>query len=290
NIELSTDTITNISKGVAAHAYTLDDVASNGNSTSVKLTGDSVFSKTLGKDYTQMEDLWKAGFSIQFLSNEYKLVLRRKDDFIISEVDLSSLVSGDLDVSIDDTDPLDPEIVFKQNGVEVGRVPASSLLAGVVRSGELVGKEIHFKDRTGTIIINIDLSPVLDVKADKVTKVSAGTGLSGGGTLAADRTISFDTTWGDDRYQGKLTAGTNVAISASNEISATDTKYSAGSRLTLSGTSFSLPVSITGTGTFVKTVTQSANGVSVVLGTPPDTNTTYSNMSLTELDTGTVTT
>ena len=33
--------------------------------------------------------------------------------------------------------------------------------------------------------------------------VTAGTGLSGGGSLSADRTLSFDTTWGDARYLSK---------------------------------------------------------------------------------------
>ncbi|KAF0135369.1 MAG: hypothetical protein FD152_1375, partial [Xanthobacteraceae bacterium] len=37
-------------------------------------------------------------------------------------------------------------------------------------------------------------------KADTTTSISAGTGLSGGGSLAASRTLSFDVTWGDARY------------------------------------------------------------------------------------------
>lgn len=43
-----------------------------------------------------------------------------------------------------------------------------------------------------------------------------------------------------DDYQGKLTAGTNIQISANNTISATDTTYSAGSGLNLTGTKFSV--------------------------------------------------
>lgn len=35
------------------------------------------------------------------------------------------------------------------------------------------------------------------------TNITAGTGITGGGTLAANRTISFDTTWGDGRYVTK---------------------------------------------------------------------------------------
>lgn len=64
--------------------------------------------------------------------------------------------------------------------------------------------------------------------------------------------------------------------------------YSAGSGLTLSGTTFSLPVTISGTGSFVQSVTQNTNGITVTLGTPP--NTTYSTGSLAELNVGTVAT
>ena len=69
----------------------------------------------------------------------------------------------------------------------------------------------------------------------------------------------------------------------------TNTTYTAGAGLTLSGTQFSLPVTVTGTGTFVKSVTQGADGVSVTLGTPPNTNTTYSAMSVAEGKAGTAT-
>ena len=90
----------------------------------------------------------------------------------------------------------------------------------------------------------------------------------------------------------KYTAGTNIQISGTNVISATNTNttYSAGSGLTLSGTQFSLPVTVTGDGTFVKSVTQGADGVSVTLGTPPNTNTTYSTGTLVQLKAGTDTT
>ena len=72
----------------------------------------------------------------------------------------------------------------------------------------------------------------------------------------------------------------------------TDTKYTAGKGLTLSGTQFSLPVTISGTGTYVKSVTHNTNenGITVTLGTPPNTNTTYGLMPSTELTTGTATT
>lgn len=44
------------------------------------------------------------------------------------------------------------------------------------------------------------INTTLAGKAATTTTISAGTGLSGGGSLAANRTLSFDTTWGDGRY------------------------------------------------------------------------------------------
>ncbi|MGA9651865.1 hypothetical protein [Pedobacter sp.] len=44
--------------------------------------------------------------------------------------------------------------------------------------------------------------------------IIAGTGLTGGGTLAADRTLTFDTTWGDARYL--VNASTGLAWNAVN--------------------------------------------------------------------------
>lgn len=56
-----------------------------------------------------------------------------------------------------------------------------------------------------------------------------------------------------------------------------NTTYSAGSGLTLSGTTFSLPITISGTGSFVQSVAQNTNGITVTLGTPPNTTYTGSN-------------
>lgn len=70
----------------------------------------------------------------------------------------------------------------------------------------------------------------------------------------------------------------------------TDTKYTAGNGLTLSGTQFSLPVTVSGTGTYVQKVEQNANGITVTLGTPPNTNTTYPAGTKALIDAGTDTT
>lgn len=54
----------------------------------------------------------------------------------------------------------------------------------------------------------------------------------------------------------------------------TNTTYSAGTGISLSGTTFGQTITTSGTGTFVTGITQTANGFQVNLGTPP--NTTYS--------------
>ena len=76
-----------------------------------------------------------------------------------------------------------------------------------------------------------------------------------------------------------LLPGSNVTISQSGSnftISATDTNttYSAGTGLSLSGTTFGQTITTNGTGTFITGITQTTNGFQVNLGTPP--NTTYS--------------
>lgn len=151
----------------------------------------------------------------------------------------------------------------------------------------------------------------------------------GSSTWKGLRTAWDNVNFDPDSKQDKLTAGTNVSISG-NTISATnttyttgtlaqlnagtdtsgrlqtakllndwlngkgyvttDTKYSAGNGLTLSGTTFSLPVTVSGSGSYVQSVTQSATGLTVTLGTPPNTNTTYSAMSVAEIRAGTATT
>lgn len=70
----------------------------------------------------------------------------------------------------------------------------------------------------------------------------------------------------------------------------TNTTYSAGAGLTLSGTTFSLPVTISGSGTFVQSVVQTTNGITVTLGTPPNTNTTYALVTQAAINAGTETT
>lgn len=77
-----------------------------------------------------------------------------------------------------------------------------------------------------------NLATILGTKVDKAIKISAGTGLSGGGTLEADRTLSLDTsgvTAGTyksvtvDKY-GRVTSGTNPTTLAGYGITDAYTK------------------------------------------------------------------
>lgn len=114
--------------------------------------------------------------------------------------------------------------------------------------------------KTRTITINgvtKDLSANQSfTTTDTVTRLKGGTG----GTL-----VSGDVT---------LAAGANVGISQTGQtitFSATDTTYTAGNGLTLSGTTFSLPVTTSGSGNVVTGVTQTTNGITVYLGSVPTT-------------------
>lgn len=88
---------------------------------------------------------------------------------------------------------------------------------------------------------------------------------------------------------GGIKVGNNLSINSDGVLSATNsnTTYSAGAGLTLAGTVFSLPVNITGSGTYVQKVEQTTNGINVTLGTPPNTNTTYNAGTKTLIDAGT---
>jgi hypothetical protein len=73
-------------------------------------------------------------------------------------------------------------------------------------------------DSHAHIISNVDgLQAALDAKVDDSTTITAGTGLTGGGTLGVNRTLALDTTYTDTRYvnatgdtmTGNLSFGTN---------------------------------------------------------------------------------
>ncbi|QCI65530.1 tail fiber domain-containing protein [Phreatobacter stygius] len=59
------------------------------------------------------------------------------------------------------------------------------------------------------------------------TAIAAGTGLSGGGSLAASRSLAFDTAWGDARYAVKAGAALSGAVTLNGRLSAIDTNSTA---------------------------------------------------------------
>ena len=112
--------------------------------------------------------------------------------------------------------------------------------------------------KTRTITINgvaKDLSAnATFTTPDTITRIKGGSG----GTLS-----SGDIT---------LLAGANIGIAQTGNnitFSATDTTYTAGGGLTLTGTTFSLPITASGSGNVVTGVTQTANGLTVTLGSVP---------------------
>jgi len=77
------------------------------------------------------------------------------------------------------------------------------------------GNRIFFRNGAQTAWSEVWHSSNLDVTGltPTVRAVNAGTGLTGGGDLTADRTLAFDTTWGDTRYALRtrsLSAGTGL--------------------------------------------------------------------------------
>jgi hypothetical protein len=117
---------------------------------------------------------------------------------------------------------------------------------------------LDYVPKTRTLTIN---GTAYDLSANRsFTTPDTITCLKGG---ASGSLVSGDVT---------LAAGSNMTISQSGNtitLASTDTTYSAGNGLTLSGTTFSLPVTTSGTGNVVTGVTQTANGITVSLGSLP---------------------
>ncbi len=114
---------------------------------------------------------------------------------------------------------------------------------------------LDYVPKTRTLTVNgttFDLSANRSfTTADTVTRLKGGTS----GSL-----VSGDIT---------LAAGTNMTITQSGStitLASTNTTYTAGNGLTLSGTAFSLPVTTSGSGNVVTGVTQTANGITVSMG------------------------
>lgn len=117
---------------------------------------------------------------------------------------------------------------------------------------------LDYVPKTRTLTIN---GTAYDLSANRsFTTPDTITRLKGG---ASGSLVSGDVT---------LAAGANMAISQTGNtitLTSTDTTYSAGNGLTLSGTTFSLPVTTSGTGNVVTGISQTANGITVNLGSMP---------------------
>ncbi|KQT20945.1 hypothetical protein ASG22_16125 [Chryseobacterium sp. Leaf405] len=117
---------------------------------------------------------------------------------------------------------------------------------------------LDYVPKTRTLTIN---GTAYDLSANRsFTTPDTITRLKGG---ASGSLVSGDIT---------LAAGSNIAINQTGStisLSATDTTYSAGNGLTLAGTTFSLPITTSGTGNVVTGINQTANGITVNLGSMP---------------------
>lgn len=117
---------------------------------------------------------------------------------------------------------------------------------------------LDYVPKTRTLTINgtaYDLSANRSISTpDTITRLKGG---------ASGSLVSGDVT---------LAAGANTAISQSGNtitLASSDTTYTAGNGLTLSGTTFSLPVATSGSGNVVTGIVQTANGITVTLGSMP---------------------
>ena len=232
---------------------TLDDVVLNGNTTTKKITGQAPFVNDQSKDFAQIADVRTMGYRLVFISSSQEIELRDYNDVVLNKIDVSSLSTGDLVIEIDETDVNNPEIVFKQDGEEVGRIPASTLLSGVPRTLEFTGGKLILRDGQGVNVSEVNLQPTFDLKADKATMINTGTALTGGGDLSANRTIDLsaasktslsraETAWGrgDFRDYGLgITYGWGNQKPDLTSLGSSSTVRS----LLIDGTFFSIPLS-----------------------------------------------
>jgi len=117
---------------------------------------------------------------------------------------------------------------------------------------------LDYVPKTRTLTINgtsYDLSANRSFTTpDTITRLKGGTS---GSLVAGDVTLA---------------AGANMAITQSGNtitLASTNTTYSAGNGLTLSGTTFSLPVTTSGSGNVVTGIVQTTNGITVNLDSMP---------------------
>ena len=107
------------------------------------------------------------------------------------------------------------------------------------------------------------LNSLLPTVNDGKLTLTTGTGLNGSTNFTANQSSNsiFDVS----------VASTHKLPTTAEWASAlVNTTYSAGNGLTLSGTTFSLPITVSGSGNYVSDVTQTTNGITVTKSTLPD--------------------
>lgn len=132
----------------------------------------------------------------------------------------------------------------------LGNSTSNLIVSNTVQRAALTGDVTAAQNSNATTIAN---SAVTHAKYQNIaTQRILGRGAAGTGNVQ------------------ELTLGANLSLSTSGVLSATNTNttYSAGTGISLSGTTFGQTITTNGTGTFVQSITQTANGFQVNLGTP----------------------
>ena len=103
-------------------------------------------------------------------------------------------VTGDLTGNADTATALETARTIQLTGDVTGSVSFNGTADAVITATVVDDSHAH-------VISNVDgLQAALDAKVDDTTTITSGTGLTGGGDLSVNRTLSLDTTYTDGRY------------------------------------------------------------------------------------------
>lgn len=221
-----------------------------------------------------------AVYNVTYESETHEITFyRHQQPNIVIDLPAEQLITG--------VELVGNDLIFTFEDGSVVTVPMNTLLVGVVKKVNGLTPNSQ-----GEVVINIADIPVLSSELDSrvvnTRTITAGNGLTGGGNLTANRTITLGTpsaitltstnsVTSSSHTHAFTPGGTTAQYIRGDGSLATyvDTTYTAGTGLSLSGTTFGQTITTSGTGTYVQSITQTANGFQVNLGTPPNTNTTY---------------
>jgi hypothetical protein len=114
-------------------------------------------------------------------------------------------ITGDLTGNADTATALETARTIQLTGDVTGSVSFDGTANAVITATVVDDSHAH-------VISNVDgLQAALDAKADDSTTITAGTGLTGGGSIGVNRTLSFDSTYGDGRYYTQTAADSRFA-------------------------------------------------------------------------------